>query len=246
LITATAPPLFTSLLRCYSHEEKRMHLNRRHAIVQSLAVAAGAGAVLGVGRRISAHAAAQTATPVANAAWDPYARLAPLPSFTLTSTDVVQGQQMAKPQLSGLFGAGGEDRSPQLAWSGFPEGTKSFIVTMFDPDAPTPSGFWHWAVADIPASVTDLPAGAGSPDGVNLPAGAFHVPNDARLTQYVGAAPPPGDPPHRYYIVVTATDVDSVKSLNVNEEATPALLYASLSGHMLARAMIVPISAPAG
>jgi Raf kinase inhibitor-like YbhB/YbcL family protein len=223
-----------------------MTLNRRHAIAHSLAVAAGASAVPVLGSTPWAHAAAQTATPVATGAYDPYARLAPLPSFTLTSTDVAEGEQMRGPQLSGLFGAGGEDRSPQLAWSGFPEGTKSFIVTMFDPDAPTPSGFWHWAVADIPVSVTELPAGAGSPDGANLPAGAFHIPNDARLAQYIGAAPPAGDPPHRYYIVVTATDVDSVKSLNVNEEATPALLYGSLIGHMLGRAMIVPISAPTG
>lgn len=222
-----------------------MSLNRRHAIVQSLTVAAGAGAVSVLGRTTAAHAAAETATPAANAAWDPYARLAPLPAFTLTSTDVSQGQQMPKPQLSGLFGAGGEDISPQLAWSGFPEGSKSFIVTMFDPDAPTPSGFWHWAVADIPASVTELPTGAGSPDGANLPAGAIHIPNDARLTQYVGAAPPPGDPPHRYFIVVTAVDVDSVRSLNVSGESTPALLFGSLGGHMLGRAIIVPLSAPA-
>jgi Raf kinase inhibitor-like YbhB/YbcL family protein len=223
-----------------------MHLNRRHAIVQSFAVAASASAVPIFGRATPVHAAAPTATPAANEACDPYARLAPLPTFTLTSTDVAQGQQMPKPQLSGLFGAGGEDRSPQLAWSGFPEGTKSFIVTMFDPDAPIPSGFWHWAVADIPASVTELPAGAGSPDGANLPAGAFQIPNDARLTQFIGAAPPAGDPPHRYFIVVTATDVDSVKTLNVTEEATPALLFGSLIGHMLGRAVLVPISAPAG
>jgi Raf kinase inhibitor-like YbhB/YbcL family protein len=223
-----------------------MSLNRRRAIVQSLAVASGAGGLTIVSGAASVPALAQTVTPVANAACDPYARLAPVPSFTLTSTDVAQGQQMPKPQLSGLFGAGGEDRSPQLAWSGFPSGTKSFILTMYDPDAPTPSGFWHWAVADIPATVTELPAGAGSSDGANLPAGAFQIPNDARLAQYVGAAPPPGDPPHRYYIVVTAVDVDSVKTLNVNEEATPALLFGSLPGHILGRAMIVPISAPAG
>src|SRR5215211_6671668 len=110
---------------------------------------------------------------------------------------------------------------------------------MFDPDAPLPSGFWHWAVVDIPASVTELPTGAGSADGTKLPPGAFQLPNDARLAQFVGAAPPPGDLPHRYYIVVTAVDVDS---LDIDKEATPALLYATLSGHTLARALLVPIA----
>ena len=142
--------------------------------------------------------------------------------------------------MSGMFGAGGEDRSPQLAWSDFPKETRSFVVTMFDPDAPLPSGFWHWAVVDIPGSVTELPAGAGSADGATLPPGAFQLPNDARLAQYIGAAPPPGDPPHRYYIVVTAVDVDS---LGLDKEATPALLYATLSGHTFGPGVLVPIAA---
>jgi Raf kinase inhibitor-like YbhB/YbcL family protein len=220
-----------------------MLVNRRHAIVRSLAVAAGTSGLSIVAR----SASAQTATPAAGETCDPYTRLAPVPTFTLTSSDVADGEQMPKPQLSGMFGAGGEDRSPQLTWSDFPAETKSFVITMFDPDAPTPSGFWHWAVADIPANVTDLPAGAGSPDGANLPAGAFQLPNDARLTQYIGAAPPAGDPPHRYFIVVTAVDVESVvDNLKLDKEATPAFLFGNLGGHTLGRAMIVPISAPAG
>jgi Raf kinase inhibitor-like YbhB/YbcL family protein len=205
-------------------------MHRRQAIVQSLALAAG-GLV-----------ATRGAATAASDACDPYAHLAQVPSFTLTSTDVADGEQMPQPQMSGMFGAGGEDRSPQLVWSGFPPETKSFVVTMFDPDAPIPSGFWHWAVADIPASVTELPAGAGSADGKGLPAGAFQVPNDARLAQYVGAAPPPGDPPHRYYIVLTAVDVESA---GVDKEATPALLVGTIAGHTLARAMLVPVAAPA-
>jgi Raf kinase inhibitor-like YbhB/YbcL family protein len=204
-------------------------MDRRQAVLQSLALAAGGF--------VSTREAA-----AASEGCDPYARLAQVPTFTLTSEDVADGEQLPSPQMSGMFGAGGEDRSPQLTWSGFPPETKSFVVTMFDPDAPTPSGFWHWAVADIPASVTELPAGAGSADGNGLPDGAFHLPNDARLAQFIGAAPPPGDPPHRYFIVVTAIDVDSS---GVDKEATPALLYGTIAGHTLARAMLVPVSAPA-
>jgi Raf kinase inhibitor-like YbhB/YbcL family protein len=214
-----------------------MRTHRRGFVVRSLAMATGATGLPLLGRSV----AAQTATPAASDACDPFARLAPVPTFTLTSTDVAEGEQLPTPQMSGMFGAGGEDRSPQLAWSDFPAETRSFVVAMFDPDAPVPSGFWHWAVVDIPASVTELPAGAGSADGANLPPGAFQLPNDARLAQYVGAAPPPGAP-HRYYIVVTAVDVDA---LGVDKEATPALLYATLTDHTLARAILVPIATTA-
>src|SRR5881409_2431501 len=96
--------------------------------------------------------------------WNPYenyANLPPAESFSLTSSDLREGEKLAMPQVSGVFGAGGEDVSPQLSWSGFPAETKSFVVTMYDPDAPTASGFWHWAVANIPANVTELPSGAG-------------------------------------------------------------------------------------
>ena len=96
------------------------------------------------------------------------------------------------PQVSGIFGAGGQDASPQLSWSGFPSGTQSFVVTMCDPEAPTVIGFWHWAVVNIPGNVTELPAGAGDESGSGLPQGAFQLPNDARMTRYVGAGPPEG------------------------------------------------------
>src|SRR6202171_3483635 len=104
-------------------------------------------------------------------AYDPYDFLPQLPTFTLTSESVTDGQPLANDQVSGIMGAGGEDESPQLSWSGFPEGTRSFAVTVYDPDAPPASGFWHWAVATLPATVTDLPAGVG--DGSSLPGDAM-------------------------------------------------------------------------
>lgn len=166
---------------------------------------------------------------------NPYDALPSVPSFTLTSADVSDGAALGNDQVSGVFGAGGKDVSPQLSWSGFPAETKSFAVTVYDPDAPTASGFWHWAVADIPVSVTDLPAGAGS-EGKELPAGAVTLRNDGGFAGYVGAAPPAGHGPHRYFIVVHAVDVDS---LGVPPEASPAFLGFNLFSHTLARAVLV-------
>ncbi len=169
---------------------------------------------------------------------NPYDRLPEVPSFSLTSADVENGASMDPAQMSGAFGVpGGMDRSPQLAWKDFPAGTKSFVVTMYDPDAPTPSGFWHWAVVDIPAATTQLPTGAGSADGTLLPPGAWQLPNDARMAQYVGAAPPKGDGKHRYFIVVQALDV---ASLGIPKDATPAFMSFNMLGHILGRAVLIP------
>jgi Raf kinase inhibitor-like YbhB/YbcL family protein len=168
---------------------------------------------------------------------DPYAELPKVPSFEVQSTDARDGEELAQPQLSGFMGAGGEDVSPQLTWSGFPDSTKSFVVTVYDPDAPTASGFWHWAVVDIPASVTELPTGAGDGSGGALPDGAFQLKNDAGQRAYSGAAPPPGHGPHHYYTVVHAVDVES---LGIDRESTPAFLGFNLFSHTLARAVMVP------
>jgi Raf kinase inhibitor-like YbhB/YbcL family protein len=167
---------------------------------------------------------------------NPYDFLPQVPSFTVTSSDVSDGGTMPTPQVSGVMGAGGEDRSPQLSWSGFPEGTRSFAVTVYDPDAPTASGFWHWAVANIPASVTELPSGAGDKNSQNLPDGAIQLRNDAGFAGYVGAAPPPGHGPHRYFVVVHAVDTDA---LDVDADTTPAVLGFNLAFHSLARATLV-------
>lgn len=167
----------------------------------------------------------------------PFDFLPEVPTFTVTSTEITDGRPMPMPQASGKFGAGGEDCSPHLSWSGFPEETKSFAVTCYDPDAPTQSGFWHWALADIPADVTELPSGIGLLGKRDFTNGAISLANDASLPGYLGAAPPTGHGPHRYIFTVHAVDV---ASLGLPAEATPAFLGFNLFSHTLARATIVP------
>jgi len=167
---------------------------------------------------------------------DPFARLPEVPRFTVSSTTVSAGDAWPAVQMSGLFGVpGGKDISPQLSWSGAPDATKSYAVTVYDPDAPTGSGFWHWAVADIPATVTQLPEGAGDETGAGLPAGAYQLPNDARAARYIGAAPPAGHGRHRYSIVVHALDVEQI---GVPADATPAYLGFTIASHILGRAVL--------
>lgn len=168
---------------------------------------------------------------------DPYSLLPQVEEFTLTSTDIEDGKSLAAPFTSGAFGVpGGQDRSPQLSWSGFPQATKSFAVTVYDPDAPTASGFWHWVVFNIPASVTELASGAGSEYG-SLPDGAVVLRNDGGFAGYIGAAPPAGHGPHRYFTVVHAVDVEQ---LEIPAEGSPAFLGFNLFSHTLARATLVP------
>jgi len=160
---------------------------------------------------------------------DPYDLLPPVPSFTLTSDDVADGEPLdpkfAHPSV------GGANISPHLAWSGQPDGTRGFVVTCFDPDAPTGSGFWHWSLVNVPASVSSLSQGADAPEG------AFAVRNDYGEREYGGAAPPPGDRPHRYVFAVHALDVDK---LDATPDASPASIGFNLTFHTLARATLRP------
>lgn len=168
---------------------------------------------------------------------DPFARHSAVPTFNLTSDTVEDGATFAPAQMSGSFGIpGGEDVSPQLSWSGAPEGTLSYAVTVYDPDAPTMSGFWHWAVANIPSSCTSLAENAGAAASDLLPEGSYQLRNDAGQPHFVGAAPPAGHGEHRYFISVHALDVADI---GVPADASPAFLGFNLNFHTLARATIV-------
>lgn len=160
----------------------------------------------------------------------PYDKLPSLPPFALTSADVTDGARLSEAQV-----AEGGNTSPQLAWSGQPTGTRSYVVTCFDPDAPTPSGFWHWVAVDIPGDVTELPSGAGQSDDT-LPDGAFHVRNDPGNYGYTGAAPPEGDREHRYFFVVHAVGEDT---LGVDRDTSPAVVSFNLAFKGLGRASIM-------
>ena len=164
---------------------------------------------------------------------DPLARFGVVPLFRLTSTDIQHGQPL-KPAQYGTS-AGGQGVSPQLEWSGFPSSTRSFAVTAYDPDAPTGSGFWHWALYNLPADVTSLPAGAGALSGRLLPEAARMLPNETRQPEYAGVTPPEGTGTHRYQFIVHAVDVPS---LGIDPESTPAVLGFNLHFHVLGRAVI--------
>ncbi len=155
----------------------------------------------------------------------------PVPEFTVTSTGFSADGTLPDAQV---YAAG--NLSPQLSWSGAPAGTKSYAVTCYDPDAPTGSGFWHWSVFDIPAGVTELPTGAGSGDFKGLPDGAVQVRNDYGTRDFGGAAPPPGDGPHRYVFTVYAVDQEK---LGPDADVSPAVVGFNLRFHAVARAQVI-------
>jgi Raf kinase inhibitor-like YbhB/YbcL family protein len=160
---------------------------------------------------------------------NPYDLLPAAAPFTVTSADVTDGQPLKDDQVAALG-----NTSPELSWEGAPEGTKSFVVTCFDPDAPTPSGFWHWVLVDLPGDVTSLAAGAGAA-GAALPGTAFMCRNDGNQKAFMGAAPPPGDQVHRYFFVVHAVGEET---LGVDSDATPAVVSFNLAFKTLGRAIL--------
>ncbi len=141
--------------------------------------------------------------------------------FSLGSTTVVAGSTISNTHVFAGFGCSGGNVSPALSWKGAPADAKSFALTVYDPDAPTGSGWWHWAAYNIPASATGLAEGAGTADGAKLPAGTQQVSTDFGAPGYGGPCPPQGDKPHRYIFTVYALKTDK---LELPPTATPALL----------------------
>ncbi len=155
-------------------------------------------------------------------------------TFTLTSNDV--GGQAILRQVFNGFGCTGDNVSPHLTWTNAPEGTKAFAITMFDKDAPTGSGWWHWLVFDIPANINELPSGAGTLGHKGLPNGAIQSRTDYGKPGYGGPCPPKGSGPHQYVVTVHALKTER---LGLGAEATPAVVGYTLNTQTIAKASIV-------
>ncbi|WP_051710379.1 kinase inhibitor [Andreprevotia chitinilytica] len=162
------------------------------------------------------------------------AGLAQAAGFTLTSPDVANGKKLSDEQVFAGFGCTGKNVSPALEWKNAPAGTKSFAVTVYDPDAPTGSGWWHWLVVNIPASATGLAHGAGSTGG-SLPANSLQTRTDFGAPGFGGACPPQGDKPHRYIFTVYALKTDK---LDVTADSSAALVGFNLHFNTLGKASL--------
>lgn len=155
-------------------------------------------------------------------------------TFTLKSRDI--GGQATEKQVFNGFGCSGANISPQLSWENPPKGTKSFAVTMYDPDAPTGSGWWHWLMFDIPATTRELPTNAGDVKQNLAPKGAIQSVTDFGTRGYGGPCPPPGHGRHQYIITVYALKVEK---LGLDSTATPALVGYNLNANAIQKASII-------
>jgi len=158
-------------------------------------------------------------------------------SMTLTSPDIKEGATIANEQVFKGFGCKGDNISPALNWSGAPKGTKSYAVSIYDPDAPTGSGWWHWVVFNIPASTTSLPKNAGDASQKLMPEGAVQSRTDFGAAGYGGPCPPTGDKPHHYHITVFAVDADKLPDAK-DDSASAALVGFDLNFHTLGKATL--------
>ncbi|QDF66204.1 YbhB/YbcL family Raf kinase inhibitor-like protein [Shewanella sp. SNU WT4] len=156
-------------------------------------------------------------------------------ALTLESPQVTNDKTFSNQQIFDSWGCTGDNISPELKWSDVPKGTKSFAVTLYDPNAPTGSGWWHWVTINIPADATGLSLGAGALGGDKLPKGASMLRNDFGFMGYGGACPPPMAQPHNYEITVYALDV---ADLGVPVDASPALAGYYILQHDLAKAVL--------
>jgi hypothetical protein len=154
----------------------------------------------------------------------------------LSSADIKPKGKIANEQVFNSFGCTGQNISPALKWSGAPAKTKSFALTVYDPDAPTGSGFWHWVVFDIPATATSLPKNAGDVKGGLAPAGSVQSRTDFGVPGWGGPCPPKGDKPHRYIFTIFALDIDKLPV--PGPDVSAAVVGFNLHFHTIAKAKI--------
>ncbi len=158
--------------------------------------------------------------------------------FTLASPELETNKQMVKSLEFNGFGCNGDNISPALTWSGEPKNTKSFALTVYDPDAPTGSGWWHWVIINIPATVHKLQRNAGNNDSGKAPKGSQQTRTDFGVVGFGGACPPKGDKPHHYHFKLFALDTDK---LDIPQGASAALVGFNLNSHVLGTAEIITL-----
>jgi len=161
------------------------------------------------------------------------AALAQAAGFVLSSPDIKAGRTIANAHVFNGFGCTGENKSPALKWSGAPKGTKGYALSVYDPDAPTGSGWWHWVVINLPADASEIAAGAGTPNSSSLPKGASQGRTDFGAAAWGGPCPPVGDKPHRYVFTLHALKTDKIE---VPADATAALIGYMVNASSLGKA----------